>query len=106
MRCRKCEPVPEEVRQAADLLERRWTLTVIVAAQSGATRFNEFLEAVGRIPPGTLSTRLGELEAAGILRREVVDSRPPHVEYRLTEHGRALQHLVVALQRWAASAVR
>jgi DNA-binding HxlR family transcriptional regulator len=102
MRCRKCTPVPEEVRQAADLLGTRWTLSIIVASQSGATRFNEFLEAVGRIPPGTLSTRLGELEQAGILRREVVDSRPPHVEYQLTEHGRALQHLVAALQRWAA----
>jgi DNA-binding HxlR family transcriptional regulator len=104
MRCRKCSPVPEEVRRAADLLERRWTLSIIVASQSGATRFNEFLEAVGRIPPGTLSSRLAELERAGVLRREVVDSRPPHVEYVLTEHGRALQHLVAALQRWAASA--
>jgi DNA-binding HxlR family transcriptional regulator len=95
--------VPEDVRAIADLLERRWMLTIIVASQSGATRFNEFLEAVGRIPPGTLSARLAELEQAGVLRREVVDSRPPHVEYRLTEHGRALQHLVSALQRWAAS---
>src|SRR3954447_11269317 len=103
MRCRSCTPVPEEVRQAADLLERRWTLTILVASQSGATRFNEFLEAVGRIPPGTLSARLAELEAAGVLERQVVDSRPPHVEYRLTERGRALQHLVAALQRWAAA---
>ncbi len=103
MRCRSCRPVPEEVRQAADLLERRWTLSILVASQSGATRFNEFLEAVGRIPPGTLSARLTELEAAGVLARVVVDSRPPHVEYRLTENGRALQQLVRALQRWAAA---
>jgi DNA-binding HxlR family transcriptional regulator len=103
MRCRSCRPVPEEVRRAADLLERRWTLSILYASQSGATRFNEFLEALGRIPPGTLSVRLAELEAAGVLRREVVDSRPPHVEYRLTERGRALQQLVQALQRWAAS---
>jgi DNA-binding HxlR family transcriptional regulator len=96
-------PVPEEVRRAADLLERRWTLSILVASQTGATRFNEFLEALGRIPPGTLSTRLSELESAGVLLRVVVDSRPPHVEYRLTEHGRALQQLVQALERWAAS---
>jgi DNA-binding HxlR family transcriptional regulator len=102
MRCRKCAPVPEEVRAVADLLERRWMLTIVVASQSGATRFNEFQDAVGRIPPGTLSARLGELERAGILTRELVDSRPPHVEYRLTERGRALQQVVAALQRWAA----
>jgi DNA-binding HxlR family transcriptional regulator len=103
MRCRKCAPVPEEVRATANLLERRWTLTILVASHSGATRFNEFQEAVGRIPPGTLSARLAELEAAGILTRELVDSRPPHVEYRLTEQGRALQQLVAALQLWAGS---
>src|SRR5215208_2450155 len=101
MRCRRREPIPEEVRRAADLLERRWTLTILYASQSGATRFNEFLEAVGRIPPGTLSARLAELEAAGVLRRDVVDSRPPHVEYRLTPRGEALQHVVDALQRFA-----
>src|SRR4051812_19767643 len=103
MRCRKCSPVPEEVRRAADLLERRWTLTILYASQSGATRFNEFLEAVGRIPPGTLSARLAELETAGVLRREVVDSRPPHVEYVLTAPGPPPQHPLAALQRWAAS---
>jgi DNA-binding HxlR family transcriptional regulator len=101
MRCRRCSPVPEEVRRAADLLERRWTLSILWASQSGATRFNEFLESIGRIPPGTLSARLTELEAAGILRRVVVDSRPPHVEYRPTPRGEALQHLVEALQRFA-----
>ena len=34
-RCRKCQPVPEEVRRAADLLERRWLLSVLFAAMSG-----------------------------------------------------------------------
>jgi|GEM_PF-910864 len=43
---RRCQPVPVEVRQAADLLERRWQLSIIYAALSGALRFNEFAEAV------------------------------------------------------------
>jgi len=103
MRCRSCKPVPEEVRRAADLLERRWTLQVLYASQSGAVRFNEFLEALGRIPPTTLSARLAELENAGVLDRVVVDSRPPHVEYRLTERGRALQQLIRALRVFASA---
>jgi DNA-binding HxlR family transcriptional regulator len=103
MRCRRCSPVPEEVRVAADLLERRWTLSILYASGSGAVRFNEFLEALGRVPPATLSVRLAELEQAGVLAREVVDSRPPHVEYRLTDRGRSLQVLVRALSSWAGS---
>src|SRR5687768_10613551 len=99
-RCRRCKPVPEEVRRAADLLERRWTVSVLYAAHSGAVRFNEFLQSVGRIPPGTLAARLSELEAAGILERRVVDSRPPRVEYVLTERGRAVEALLAAVRRF------
>jgi DNA-binding HxlR family transcriptional regulator len=101
-RCRKCVPVPEEVREAADLLGSRWTLTIVYAAHSGATRFNELKAAVGPIPPRTLVARLGELEAAGIVERVVVDARPPQVEYRLTAEGHRLEALLAALTAFAA----
>jgi DNA-binding HxlR family transcriptional regulator len=103
LRCRRCAPVPEEVRRAAGLLERRWTLSILYASSTGAVRFNEFLETVGRIPPATLAARLGELEQAGVLERRVVDARPPIVEYRLTERGRQLETIVRALRRVAPS---
>src|SRR3954453_14610033 len=77
MRCRKCSPVPEEVRRAADLLERRYSVSIIYASHAGASRFNEFRQAIGPIPPGTLAARLSELEEAGLLERHVVDARPP-----------------------------
>jgi hypothetical protein len=77
MRCRSCRPVPEEVRRAAGLLERRWVVSVLWASYEGATRFNEFKQAVGAIPPGTLAQRLVELEDAGVLERRVIDARPP-----------------------------
>src|SRR5918993_1371060 len=65
MRCRSCTPVPEEVRQAAGLLERRWVVSVLWASYEGAVRFNEFKQAVGAIPPRTLAQRLVELGEAG-----------------------------------------
>ena len=61
----RCKPVPAEVRQTADLLERRWQLSIIYAALTGALRFNEFAEAVAGISPRMLSERLRDLEAAG-----------------------------------------
>jgi DNA-binding HxlR family transcriptional regulator len=93
--------VPEEVRRAADLLERRWLLQIVYAAHDGAVRFNEFKQAVGPIPPRTLAARLAELEQAGVLDRRVIDARPPRVEYVLTEDGVRLKHIVEALRRWA-----
>jgi DNA-binding HxlR family transcriptional regulator len=101
MRCRSCAPVPEEVRQAAGLLERRWVVLVLWASYEGATRFNEFKQVLGSIPPRTLAQRLVELEEAGVLERQVIDARPPRVEYRLTDEGRRLKHVVDAVAAFA-----
>jgi DNA-binding HxlR family transcriptional regulator len=101
MRCRSCTPLPEEVRRLADLLERRWSVSILVASQEGAIRFNEFMQMLGPVPPATLTSRLGELEAAGVLAREVVATRPPRVEYRLTERGRQLGTVIAALRHFA-----
>jgi DNA-binding HxlR family transcriptional regulator len=99
MRCRRREPVPEEVRRAADLLERRWALSILYASVEGAARFNEFRAAVGRVPPATLTTRLTELVDAGVLERRVLDTRPPAVEYRLTARGKRFEPLLRELAR-------
>jgi len=96
-RCRNCSPVPEEVRRAADLLERRWTISVVYASFEGAARFNEYKQACGQIPPRTLSERLRELEAAGVLEKRVVPASPPYYEYMLTERGRRLAPVIEAL---------
>ena len=101
-RCRRCEPVSFEVRRAADVLERRWVLQVVVAAHSGAVRFNEFGEAVVGISPRMLTARLRDLEQAGMIERTVIPTdSPPGVEYRLTDRGRALAPLVAALHQYA-----
>jgi len=101
MRCRSCRPLPEEVRRVANLLERRWTVSILYVSHDGAVRFNEFLQALGSISPATLAQRLADLEEAGVLEREVVDDRSPRVEYRLTERGRQLRSLMNALARFA-----
>jgi DNA-binding HxlR family transcriptional regulator len=102
-RCRRCQPVPEEVRRAAGLLERRWLISIVYASLAGAERFNEFRQAVEGISPKTLSDRLAELEAAGVLERRVIPASPPYAEYRLTPRGRRLAPVVEAVAGWTAS---
>jgi DNA-binding HxlR family transcriptional regulator len=94
-----------EVRQTADLLERRWQLSIIYAALTGALRFNEFADAVAGISPRMLSERLRELEGAGLIERTVVPSSPPSVEYRLTARGRRLAPIIEAMQTYAREPV-
>ena len=101
----RCKPVPEEVRQTADLLERRWQLSIIYAALTGALRFSEFAEAVAGISPRMLSERLRDLEAEGLMQRTVSPSSPPAVEYRLTEPGRRLGPIIDAMRAYADGSV-
>jgi len=92
--------VPEELRRAAELLERRWLLSIVYASLAGAMRFNEFRQSVEGISPKTLSDRLNELETAGVLERRVIPASPPYAEYRLTPRGRRLAPVVEAVASW------
>ncbi len=96
-RCRNCSPVPTEMREAAGVLERRWTMATIYACSSGATRFNEFRQSLPGVSPTTLSERLEQLEAAGIVERVTVAGRPPHTEYALTPRGQDVARAVAGL---------
>lgn len=87
----------------AGLLERRHAVSILYASLQGATRFTEFRQALGEIPPRTLAQRLAELEHGGVFERVVHDSRPPLVEYRLTGDGERLRSIVEALAAWAGA---
>ena len=89
-------------RRGGGLIERRWTVSILWASVEGASRFNEFKQAVGEIPPRTLAQRLLELEGSGLLERRVIDARPPRVEYVLTDDGRRLRSVLDALAAYAA----
>jgi DNA-binding HxlR family transcriptional regulator len=102
---RRCQPVPVEVRETASLLERRWQLSIIYAALSGALRFNEFANAVAGISPRMLSERLRDLESAGLIERTVLPTSPPTVEYRLTARGRRLGPVIEAMRAYAEEPV-
>ena len=98
---RRCQPVPVQVRQTADLLERRWQLSIIYAALTGAMRFNEFAQAVDGISPRMLAERLRDLESAGLVKRTVLPTSPPTVEYHLTARGRRLAPVIEAMRAYA-----
>lgn len=68
---------------------------------AGAGRFGQILEAVPDLSNRMLSERLKELEAEGIVEREVIPETPVRIEYRLTRKGRDLGPVVEALSVWA-----
>jgi DNA-binding HxlR family transcriptional regulator len=95
-------PVCGRYHAAADLLCKRWSVSVVaILIDHDEVRFNQLREAVPGITPKLLAERLRELEAAGIVERRVTASVPVLVEYRMTDKGLALRDLVLALQSWA-----
>jgi len=72
-------------------------MATIYACSSGAARFNEFRQSLPGVSPTTLSERLEQLEAAGIVERRLVPGRPPHTEYTLTPRGERVARAVAGL---------
>lgn len=84
-----------------DLLSRKYTIQVIcVVGALEPVRYGEIEHAFGDVSSSTLSTRLEDLTAAGLLDREQYDEIPPRVEYRLTEDGAALAERLEPLLEW------
>ena len=66
----------------------------------GAVRFNQLQRYLRKISDRTLSQNLKELEADGLIHREVFPQIPPKVEYSLTERGRSLMAVLDQLCVW------
>lgn len=77
-----------------------WKMTVVKHLTDGPRRFGELGRAVGPVTPRVLTRQLRELEADGIVHREVFPEVPPRVEYSLTDLGRSLSGLVRDLDAW------
>jgi len=94
---------------ASEVLCRRWTIILLRELLLGSTRFNDLRRCVPRISPSLLSQRLNELEEAGIVARQAIESEPGVSGYYLTEAGRDLRPVVEALgfwgQRWFKSQI-
>jgi DNA-binding HxlR family transcriptional regulator len=88
------------VAMAAEVLCTRWTVVLLRELVAGSTRFNELRRGVPRMSPGLLSKRLGELETAGVVKRERLTEVPPVDAYRLTEAGKDLQPVIEAIGMW------
>lgn len=95
------EPLCRHFQRAAELIGRRWNPQVVRALQGGPARFGDLRAAIAGVSDALLSDRLKELEAAGIVVRDVTPTTPVRIEYRLSEQGRDLGSVMDELATWA-----
>lgn len=87
-----------------DLIGNKWSILILRELFLGDRRTHQFLDALPGISSKTLTIRLRELEAYGLVERQVYPEIPPRVEYSLTEKGQEIQPVMSALyhvgQQW------
>ncbi len=85
---------------ALNVLGDHWSLLLVREAFYGVTRFSDFQRNTG-IAKTLLSDRLAFLEGEGLFVKEDVGERGTRYAYRLTEKGRALDTVLIALMQWS-----
>ena len=87
---------------ALELVGERWALLIVRDLLVGSRRYTDLKRGLPRIPTNILSTRLKELQQAGVVRRLPL---PHGLAYELTDYGRGLEDVVLALGRWGFEAM-
>jgi len=90
------------VARAVELVGERWAMLIVRDLLVGPRRYGELAAGLQRIPSNILSTRLRELQAAGVIRRA---PRSRVIVYELTPYGRELEPVVLALGAWGFKAL-
>jgi DNA-binding HxlR family transcriptional regulator len=96
----KLEPHVGCIAGAMDIIGNKWTALILRDLFTGPRRFCELEKSVGGINPRTLSQRLDNLEAHGIISRKSFAEVPPRTEYTLTQKGNDLLPTLKQMAAW------
>ena len=94
------------VEATLDLIGGKYKALILWHLSDGKLRFSELRKAITNATPKMLTQQLRELESQHLIHREVFPVIPPKVEYSLTETGRSLMPILVAMRDWGAGYLR
>ncbi|WP_166878602.1 MULTISPECIES: helix-turn-helix domain-containing protein [unclassified Salinibacterium] len=87
---------------ALEQVGERWAMLIVRDLLVGPRRYSDLKQGLPRIPTNILSTRLKDLNQAGIVRRMPLAHG---LVYTLTDYGRGLEDAILALERWGFTAL-
>lgn len=88
------------VESTIEVIGGRWKVLVIHHLLEDTRRFGELRRLLGGVSARTLTRALRELEDSGVVSRHVHQHIPPKVEYSLTDLGRELEEVLLAMHTW------
>ena len=90
------------VEATLELIGGKYKALILWYLSEGKLRFSALHKLVKSATPKMLSQQLRELESQNLIHREVYPVIPPRVEYSLTELGKSLMPILVAMRDWGA----
>ncbi|HEX8549525.1 MAG TPA: helix-turn-helix domain-containing protein [Cytophagaceae bacterium] len=97
---KECAEFIRPVRDVLDIINGKWKLPILIALSFGNKRFKELERDVEGITPRMLSKELRDLEINQLVIRTVYDTIPATVEYSLSNYGKSLDDVIIALREW------
>ena len=94
------------VEATLELIGGKYKSLILWHLADGTLRFSQLRREITGITPKMLTQQLRELEAHALIHREVFPIVPPKVEYSLTELGKSLMPLLIAMRDWGSSYLR
>lgn len=94
------------VETTLEMIGGKYKALILWHLSEGKLRFSELKKRISSATPKMLTQQLRELEMHKLIHREIFPVVPPKVEYSLTETGRSLIPVLIAMRDWGAGYLR
>lgn len=94
------------VEATLEMIGGKYKALILWHLSDGKLRFSELKKLISNATAKMLTQQLRELETSNLIHREVFPVIPPKVEYSLTETGKSLIPVLVAMRDWGAGYLR
>ena len=92
---------PCAIEQGMRIIGGKWTGSILWHLKDGPVRFNDLSRMLGGASKKMITERLRRLEAQGLVRREVVETKPLSVIYEVTDFGKTALGFLDELRKWS-----
>lgn len=99
---RRWEHADDPLLVAVGILSAKWTLRIMHVLAQGPARFSGLRTAIPAVSANILAARLRDLEAAGVIRKDMLPPPADCQVYALTDLGEAGRPVLLAIEQWAA----
>lgn len=91
------------LEKVVNIIDGKWTVLILWHLRNGQLRFSELNQRIPNVSQKMLTQKLRHLEESQFLKRHVYATKPPHVEYELTEQGLSFLPILISINEWGWS---